>query len=48
MQGDYIAGSKVAFFRDADGQVEWMRFGGRIYKREPADADPRFGVWVGT
>ena len=34
--GDYIAGSRVQFFRDAEGNVEWMRFGGRIYPRRSA------------
>ena len=36
-QGDYITGSKVEFFRDPKGAVEWMRFGGRIYRRQPND-----------
>lgn len=34
VQGDYIPGSRVEFLRDADGAVEWMRFGGRITKRQ--------------
>jgi CubicO group peptidase (beta-lactamase class C family) len=33
VRGDYIPGSRVEFLRDADGVVEWMRFGGRIAKR---------------
>jgi CubicO group peptidase (beta-lactamase class C family) len=36
VQGDYIAGSRVEFLRAADGDVEWVRFGGRITKRTPA------------
>jgi CubicO group peptidase (beta-lactamase class C family) len=31
--GDYVAGSKVEFFRDDDGNVEWLRFGGRINRK---------------
>ncbi len=33
-QGDFGAGARVEFFRDAKGNVEWMRTGGRIVPRE--------------
>jgi hypothetical protein len=36
VQGDYIPGSRIEFLRDANGDVEWMRFGGRISKKQPA------------
>jgi CubicO group peptidase (beta-lactamase class C family) len=35
VQGDYNAGARVQFFRDDNGDVEWMRTSGRIYKRQP-------------
>jgi hypothetical protein len=37
VQGAFNAGAKIEFFRDDTGAVEWMRTGGRIYKRTPAD-----------
>jgi CubicO group peptidase (beta-lactamase class C family) len=39
VQGDFNAGAKVEFFRDAKGAVEWMRTGGRIYRREPGQPE---------
>jgi hypothetical protein len=32
---DPLKGSKGEFLRGADGKVEWMRFGGRVLKRQP-------------
>ena len=37
VQGDYAPGGKVEFFRDANGEVEWIRSGGRTYRRQPQD-----------
>jgi CubicO group peptidase (beta-lactamase class C family) len=34
VSGDYLAGTKVEFFRDDAAEVEWVRFGGRIYPRQ--------------
>jgi CubicO group peptidase (beta-lactamase class C family) len=33
VQGSYVAGTRIEFFRDDNRTVEWMRFGGRVYKR---------------
>ena len=34
VRGEYLAGSSAEFLRGDDGEVEWLRFGGRISKRE--------------
>jgi hypothetical protein len=34
VQGDHKEGMQVEFLRDDDGAVTWMRFGGRLHRRE--------------
>jgi CubicO group peptidase (beta-lactamase class C family) len=34
VRGDFVAGSRVEFLRGDEGQVEWLRFGGRLSRRE--------------
>ena len=33
VQGDFNAGASVEFLRNDEGNVAWMRFGGRIQTR---------------